>query len=56
MTDWACIHFGMTVVPFYDTLGIENLTFCLNQTLITTIFVSNATLKILLKLEDIGKL
>lgn len=50
VTDWACILFGLTSVPLYDTLGIENLTFCLNQTLMTTIFVSNGTIKTLLKL------
>lgn len=50
ITDWACILFGLTSIPLYDTLGIENLTFCLSQTLMTTIFVSNGTIKTLLKL------
>lgn len=56
ITDWACVLFGMTSVPLYDTLGVENLTFCLNQTLMTTIFVSNGTIKTLLKLENIGRI
>lgn len=56
ITDWACILFGLTSVPLYDTLGVENLTFCLNQTLMTTIFVSNTTIKTLLKLENIGRI
>lgn len=56
LTDWACVLFGITTVPLYDTLGIENLTYCLNQTLLTSIFVSNATIKSLLKLKDIGRL
>jgi long-chain acyl-CoA synthetase len=56
ITDWACALFGITSVPLYDTLGVENLTFCLNQTLMTSIFVSNQTVKSLLKLQDLGKL
>jgi len=32
VTDWACVTFGFTTVPLYDTLGIENLSYCLNQT------------------------
>lgn len=50
ITDWACAHFGLTSVPLYDTLGIENMSYCLNQTLITTLFVSSITVKSLLKL------
>jgi len=56
ITDWACIHFGYTSVPLYDTLGIENLSYCLNQTEMTTLFVSAATIKQILGLKDIGKL
>jgi long-chain acyl-CoA synthetase len=29
ITDWACSLFGITTVPLYDTLGKENLTYCL---------------------------
>lgn len=32
------------------------MSYCLNQTLINTIFVSNATVKSLLNLKDIGRL
>jgi long-chain acyl-CoA synthetase len=56
VTDWACIIFGLTTVPLYDTLGIENLSYCLNQTEMTTSFASLATIKTLLKLKDHGKL
>ena len=56
VTDWACVLFGLTSVPLYDTLGVQNLTFCLNQTEMTTVFVSAETAKVLLKLEDYGKL
>ena len=56
VTDWACVLFGITSVPLYDTLGVENLSYCLNQTLITTIFASNATIKTFAKLKEVGKL
>lgn len=56
VSDWACIMFGFTTVPLYDTLGIDNLSFCLNQTEITTTFATLATIKILLQLKDHGKL
>ena len=56
LTDFACTLFGLTSVPLYDTLGIENLNYCLNQTEMTTLFLTEATLKILLGLKDHGKL
>ena len=56
MFDWACVLFGITSVPLYDTLGFENLTYCLNQTQMTTLFVSGSNVKNLIKLEDIGNL
>jgi long-chain acyl-CoA synthetase len=30
--DIACALFGFVTVPLYDTLGIENLSYCLKQT------------------------
>ncbi len=56
ITDFACSLFGLTTVPLYDTLGIENLSYCLNQTEMTTLFLSDATLKILLTLKDHGNI
>lgn len=56
LSDWAFALFGITNVPLYDTLGVENLTYCLNQTGITTILVSSLTVKVLLTLTDIGSL
>jgi long-chain acyl-CoA synthetase len=40
LADWACVLFGITSVPLYDTLGVENLSYCLKQTELTTMFVS----------------
>lgn len=55
-TDWACGLFGITSVPLYDTLGKENLTYCLKQTMMTTLFLSAPCMKNLLDLDDIGNL
>ena len=56
ITDMACYLFGFTTIPFYDTLGIENLTYCLNHTKLTTCFCSPETAEVLSKLEDSGNL
>lgn len=29
VSDMACMLYGLTIVPLYDTLGIDNLTYCL---------------------------
>ena len=54
--DWACCLFGFTTVPLYDTLGIENLTYCLNQTGLTTLFLEKEVLKNIINLKDRGNL
>jgi long-chain acyl-CoA synthetase len=56
VTDWACAMLGITTVPLYDTLGVENISYCLNQTDLNTLFVTAATVNTLLSLKDLGKL
>ncbi len=56
LADIACLMFGLVSVPLYDTLGIDNLSYCLKMTEITTMFVSADTAKTLLKLKDHGNL
>lgn len=56
ITDWACIQFGLTSVPLYDTLGVDNLSYCLRQTELTTLFATSDTIRVLLKLSDRGAL
>jgi long-chain acyl-CoA synthetase len=56
IADWAFVLFGITSVPLYDTLGVENLSYCLDQTQITSVFVTNATVKTLLKQKNLGNL
>lgn len=56
ITDLACTIFGVTSIPLYDTLGIENLSYVLNQTEMTTLFLSAETLKVLLGLKEFGNM
>lgn len=56
LTDLACMIFGFTVIPLYDTLGIENLTYCLEHSGISTLFVSSGTIKTVLGLKGHGNL
>ena len=43
LVDNCCILYGLTVVPLYDTFGMENLSYCFNHTNITTCFCSSET-------------
>lgn len=56
VSDWACALLGLTSVPLYDTLGVENISYCLNQTQLTTLFVTKATINIILTLKNLGNL
>ena len=40
LTDMACCLFGLTLVPLYLTLGMDNLSYCLEHSAITTCFCS----------------
>ena len=41
LTDVACTLYGLAIIPLYETLGIDNLSYCLEQSQMTSIFVSN---------------
>lgn len=56
VADMACMLYGLTIVPLYDTLGIENLTYCLEHSGITTLFVTADTIKTILGLKGHGNL
>ena len=56
VADIACCLYGLTLVPLYDTLGVENLSYCLNNSGITTCFCTAETVNTLLKLKDHGNL
>lgn len=48
--------YGHTMIPLYDTLGIETIPFVLNQSEIATIFCSAVSVLTLLKVADLGQL
>ena len=56
MVDLACLLFGYTLVPIYDTLGPENIPYVLNHTRVETAFCSKFSVDILLKTADHGNL
>lgn len=56
VADIACMLYGLTLVPLYDTLGIDNLTYCLEHSGIRTLFVTDQTIKTVLGLKGHGNL
>jgi long-chain acyl-CoA synthetase len=56
VSDMACILYNLTIVPLYETLGIDNLTYCLEHSGLITLFVTAGTIKTLLKLKGHGNL
>lgn len=56
VADIACLLYGLTMVPLYDTLGIDNLSYCLEHSGVTTLFVTNDTIKTILNLKSFGNL
>lgn len=56
VSDIACMLYGLTLVPLYDTLGIENLTYCLENSEMSSCFVTESTVQTLLKLKGHGNL
>ena len=56
VSDWACALFGYTVCPLYDTLGKENLEYCIDLCKMTTCFVSGKTAESIEKFKQKGSL
>lgn len=55
--DMACSLYGIVAVPIYDTLGPQAMIFILEQTNLTTIFLSSQNLEALLKIgKPLGKI
>ena len=54
LTDIACLFYGITSVPIYDTLGDENISYVFNHTNLTTVFVNDLGLKALVKTHDMA--
>lgn len=54
--DISNMIYGHVMIPLYDTLGIENITYCLNHSGITTCFITQASITQLIKTPNIGNL
>jgi len=48
--------FGITLVPLYDVFGPDILTYCLEHSEITTLFISKENLNNFKKLQGFGNL
>jgi long-chain acyl-CoA synthetase len=56
LSDLACILYGVTSVPLYDTLGVDNLEYCLQHSNIETCICSLSNAKTLLALTNVSNL
>ena len=59
--EWMIGNFGcqfdtITIVPIYETLGIDSIEYILNQTELTDIFVETNSLGLLVKLKELNKI
>ncbi len=48
LLDIACVLYGLTLVPLYDTLGLETIAYVIGHANLATVFCSMASLDILL--------
>lgn len=54
--DFANVLYGNTMVPIYDTLGPDTISYVLNHSKIKSLFCTKIALTSLLKSEDWGYL
>ncbi len=54
--DVSSFLYKFQLVPLYDTLGMESIEYILEQTQITTCFVTDQTVKTLLKAKNLAQL
>lgn len=52
--DVSNMLYGHVMIPLYDTLGPENITYCLRHSGITTCFATGPSITQLAKTENIG--
>lgn len=56
LLDIVCMLYGYVLIPMYDTLGPENITYVFDHSNVENMFCSKAALETLLKTKGIGKL
>lgn len=52
MVDLACMISALTIVPFYDSLGMDALALVINLTELTTMCIERINLELLFKLKE----
>ena len=55
ITDMACALQGLTTVPLYDTLGVDNIEYIINQTEMTCVAASTKQIPTITSLRKAGK-
>ena len=56
LLDISCVLFNFASIPIYDTLGPKAIPFILNQSNVTTIFLTKDVITGFLELTDFGKI
>lgn len=56
MLEYTNFLYKFTLVPFYDTLGPQSISFVLEQTKVETIFISEQSLKVILNCKEFHSL
>lgn len=52
ITEYGNFLYNFTLCPIYDTLGPEAISYVLNETEITTLIISEDSMKVFLKCKD----
>lgn len=52
VADLACLRSSVTIVPFFDSLGPDALTYVINQTELTTICIDKTSLNLIIKMKE----
>ncbi|CAD8136283.1 unnamed protein product [Paramecium octaurelia] len=52
LLDIANTLYGNTMIPLYDTLGLESIPYILEQTQLSTLFISSTSVETLLKVKE----
>lgn len=51
LLEFANILYGNTMIPLYDTLGLESIPYILEQTKLVTLFISAGSVDTILKVD-----
>lgn len=55
VVDLACMRSSVTIIPFFDSLGISGLSYIINLTELSSICIDNSSFETLLKAVETAK-